>query len=104
MILEKSARHPNLRFWFWVGIIAFVGLQLYYARETLPLLILFGILFSVGAVMVLALYLLSHAGHVGLAKAEPYALSAVRAGRRGLGVVGAFSKKQFRRQNSEIIP
>jgi hypothetical protein len=104
MTPEKSARNLILTRFAWVGITAFVALQLYYVRETLPLLILFGLLFSVGASIVLVLYLVNHVGQVGFAKAEPYAISAARAGRRGLGVVGEFSKKQIRRQNSEIVP
>jgi hypothetical protein len=104
MTPEKTVRNPILTRFFWIGITAFVVLQLYYVRETLPLLILFGLLFSVGASIVLVLYLISHVGQVGLAKAEPYAISAARAGRRGLDAVGEFRKKQLRRQNSEIVP
>jgi hypothetical protein len=104
MTPEKSVRHPHLLRWFWVGIIAFVALQLYYVRETLPLLIIFGLFFSVGTSILFVLYLVGRAGEVSLAKAEPYAISAARAGRRGLGQVGEFSKKQFRRQHSENVP
>jgi len=103
MTPEKTVRNQLLTRFFWVGITAFVVLQLYFIRETLPLLILFGLLFFACALTVLVLYLLNHVGQVSFARAEPYAISAARAGRRGLGAVRNFSRKQFRRQHSENI-
>jgi hypothetical protein len=93
-----------VRVTFWIAVIALVALQLYYVREMLALLILFAAFFAVATAIVLALYLVNRAGQFSLSKAEPYAISAARAGRRGLGFVGEVSRKPFRRQHSETAP
>lgn len=104
MTPREMYRNRKVRRAFWIGVIALVALQLYYVREMLALLILFAVFFAVATGIVLALYLVNRAGQYSLSKAEPYAVSAARAGRRGLGFVGEVSKKPFRRQHSETAP
>jgi purine-cytosine permease-like protein len=104
MTTREIYRNPKVRRWFWVGVIALVALQLYYVREMLALLILFAAFFAVATAIVLALYLVNRAGQFSLSKVEPYAVSAARAGRRGLGFVGEVSRRPFRRQHSETAP
>jgi len=97
-------QNRKVRLWFWISVTALVGLQLYYVREMLALLILFAVFFAIVTGLVLLLYLINRAGQFSLSKAEPYAVSAARAGRRGLGFVGEVSRKSFRRQHSETAP
>ncbi|MGO9641745.1 MAG: hypothetical protein ACLP1Y_10630 [Candidatus Acidiferrales bacterium] len=104
MTSRKLYRNPNVRLGLWIGLVLLVAVPVYYVRQMLALLLIFAAFFFVATGIVFALYLISHAGQLSLAKAEPYALSAARAGRRGLGFVGDFSRKQFRRQNSETAP
>jgi len=104
MTARQMYRNPKVRRSFWIAVVVVVALQLYYVQELLALLILFAAFFAVATVLVLALYLVNHAGQVSLTKVEPYAVSVARAGRRGLGFVGEFSKKPFRRQHSETAP
>jgi len=104
MTARQMYRNPKVRRLFWIAVVAGVALQLYYVQELLALLILFAAFFAVATVLVLALYLVNHAGQFSLAKMEPYAVSVARAGRRGLGFLGEFSKKPFRRQHSETGP
>jgi len=104
MTPREIYRNRKVRVTFWIAVIALVALQLYYVREMLALLILFAAFFAVATAIVLALYLVNRAGQFSLSKAEPYAISAARAGRRGLGFVGEVSRKPFRRQHSETAP
>jgi len=104
MTPREIYQNRKVRLWFWVGVIALVALQLYYVREMLALLILFAVFFAIVTGLVLLLYLINRAGQFSLSKAEPYAVSAARAGRRGLGFVGEVSRKSFRRQHSETAP
>jgi hypothetical protein len=97
-------RNSKVQFGFWIGAIALAALQLYFVRQMLALLIIFAAFFFVAAGIVLALYLIHQVGQVILERTEPHVLLMARASRRGLGAVGELSKKQFRRQNSEVVP
>lgn len=97
-------RNPRVQLGFWIGAIALAALQLYFVRQMLALLVIFAAFFFVAAGIVLALYLIHQVGQFILVRTEPHILTMARASRRGLGSLGEFSKKQFRRQNSEVVP
>ena len=100
----QRARNPMMRIGFWIGAIVLAALPLYFVRQMLALLIIFAAFFFVAAGIVLALYLIHQAGQFILVRTEPHILTMARASRRGLGSLGEFSKKQFRRQNPEVVP
>jgi hypothetical protein len=86
---EKKARK-----WMWVGLAAFVALQIYFVQEMLAALILFTGVFVLFAIVALVLYVIDRAGQWGLGWAGHQA-------RRGLTVAEDISKKQIRRPRSE---
>lgn len=86
---DKKARK-----WMWIGLAAFVALQIYYVQELLAALILFTGVFVLFGLIVLALYFVDRAGQWGLGWAGHQA-------RRGITVAEEFSKKQHRRPRSE---
>ncbi|MGO9639956.1 MAG: hypothetical protein ACLP1Y_01445 [Candidatus Acidiferrales bacterium] len=104
MTTRELYRHPKVRLGFWIGLVLLAAVPLYYVREMLALLVLFAVFFAVVTTVALALYLVNYIGQAGLTKGEPYVRSVARASRRGLGFVGEFSKKPFRRQHSETAP
>jgi hypothetical protein len=104
MTPRELYRHPKVRLGFWIGLVLLAAVPLYYVREMLALLVLFAAFFAVVVTVALALYLVNYIGQAGLTKGESYVRSVARVGLRGLGTVGAFSKKPFRRQHSETAP
>ena len=86
---EKKARK-----WMWVGLAAFVALQIYFVQEMLAALVLFTGAFVVLALIALVFYLVDRAGQWGLGWAGHQAL-------RGLTLAEEISKKQLRRLRSE---
>jgi hypothetical protein len=86
---EKKARK-----WMWLGLAAFVALQIYFVQEMLAALVLFTGVFMVVALVALVLYLVDRAGQWGLGWAGSQA-------RRGLTMAEDLSKKQLRRPRSE---
>ncbi|MBZ5642405.1 MAG: hypothetical protein LAO19_06575 [Acidobacteriia bacterium] len=86
---EKKARK-----WMWVGLAAFVALQIYFVQEMLAALILFTGVFVIFALVALVLYLVDRAGQWGLGWAGNQA-------RRGMALAEDLSKKQLRRPRSE---
>ena len=78
----------------WLGLAAFVALQIYFVQEMLAALVLFTGVFVVVAFIALVLYLVDRAGQWGLGWAGNQA-------RRGLAVAEDLSKKQLRRPRSE---
>ena len=98
------SRNPMMRVGFWIGGVSLAALPLYWVRQMLAQLIIFAAFFFVAAGIVLALYFIHQVGQFILEWTEPHVLTMARASRRGLGSLGEFSKKQFRRQNSEVVP
>ncbi len=86
---ERKARK-----WLWIGLGAFVALQIYFVRELLAALILFTGLFIVCAVIALVFYLIDKASRWGLSAAGHQA-------KRALTAAEEISKKQLRRPRSE---
>lgn len=86
---EKKARR-----WMWVGLAAFVAVQIYFVQEMLAALILFTGVFVIFALVALVLYLVDRAGQWGLGWAGNQA-------RRGMALAEDLSKKQLRRPRSE---
>jgi cytosine/uracil/thiamine/allantoin permease len=86
---EKKARK-----WMWLGLAAFVALQIYFVQEMLAALFLFTGVFVLFAIVALVLYVIDRAGQRGLGWAGHQA-------RRGLTLAEDISKKQIRRPRSE---
>jgi cytosine/uracil/thiamine/allantoin permease len=96
MFSEKKARK-----WMWVGLVAFVALQVYFVQEMLAALLLFTGVFVIFAIGALAIYLVDRAGQWSLGWAGQRARPAVQLARRGWAAVEELSKKPFRRPRSE---
>ena len=89
---EKKARK-----WMWVGLAAFVALQIYFVQEMLAALVLFTGAFVVLALIALVFYLVDRAGQWGLGWAGHQAW-------RGLTRAEEISRRQLRRLRSETAP
>jgi len=87
----------------WVGLVAFVALQVYFVQEMLAALMLFAGVFAILATMALALYLIDRAGQWSLDKAEQHSRPALHLARRGWVLVADLSKKPFRHPRSEPV-
>jgi len=98
MFSEKKARK-----WMWMGLLAFVALQVYFVQEMLAALMLFAGVFAILATMALALYLIDRAGQWSLEWAGQYARPALQLARRGWVLVEDLSKKPFRHPRSEPV-
>jgi len=85
----------------WVGLAAFVALQIYFVQEMLAALMLFTGVFAVIAIVALILYLVDRAGQWSIGWAGQRARPAFQLARRGLALAEDLSKKPFRRPRSE---
>ena len=94
MKVSKVFSEPRARKWVWIGVVAFVALQIYFVQEMVAALVLFTGLFMVCALIALVLYLIDRAGRWGLEAAEHQA-------KRALVAAEEISKKQLRRPRSE---
>jgi hypothetical protein len=101
---EVKAKTKQARKWLWIGLAAFVALQIYLVQELLAAMILFSIIFVVVAVAALVIYLLDRAGQRTIDWAEPQTLKAAHAARKAIDRAEEFSKKQLHRQRSETAP
>ena len=93
---EKKARK-----WMWIGLAAFVALQMYFVQELLAALVLFTIAFAVFAIIALVLYVVDRAGQWGLGGAGQHSGPAIELARRGLALAEDLRKKSIRRPRSE---
>ena len=98
---REKLSESKARKWMWVGLVAFVGLQVYFVQEMLAALMLFTGAFVILAIAALVLYLLDPAGQWGLGWAEQHARPVAQLARRGWVAVEDFSKKPFHRPRSE---
>ena len=89
--------------WIWIGLTAFVALQMYFVQEMLAALVLFTIAFAVFAIIVLALYVVDRAGQWGFGWAGQHSGPAIELARRGFATAEDLSKKSFRRARSEPV-
>jgi cytosine/uracil/thiamine/allantoin permease len=96
MVSEKKARK-----WMWVGLAAFVALQIYFVQEMLAALLLFAGVFVIVAVIALLIYLVDRAGQWSIGWAGERARPAMQLARRGWILAEEISKKPFRRPRSE---
>jgi hypothetical protein len=92
--LSTLFTEPKARKWLWIGLAAFLALQIYFVQEMVVALVLFTGLFVLCALFALVLYLLDVAGRWGLGVAEQQA-------KRALVTAEEISKKQLRRPRSE---
>lgn len=100
---EKFSEN-KARKWMWLGLVAFVALQIYFVQEMLVALMLFTGVFVIFAIAALVLYLVDRAGQWGLGWAGEHARPAAQLARRGWAAAEDFSKKPFRRPRSETTP
>ena len=94
MKVSKIFSERKARKWLWIGLVAFVALQIYFVRELLAALVLFTGVFIVCALAALVFYLVDRASRWGLGLAENQA-------KRALVAAEEISKKQLRRPRSE---
>jgi hypothetical protein len=92
--VSKVFSEQKARKWMWIGLAAFVALQIYFVQEMLAALILFTGLFVVCALAALVFYLVDRASRWGLGHAEIQA-------KRAFVAAEELSKKQLRRPRSE---
>ena len=89
--------------WAWITLAVFVALQIYFVREMLAAELLFGLFFFIVLLIGLLVYLLKHAGELGLAFAKPFTGWLGRSARRGYALAEAISRKPFRHLRSESV-
>lgn len=94
MKVSKVFSEQKARKWMWIGLGAFVALQIYFVQEMLAALMLFTGLFVVCALAILVLFLIDRASRWGLTAAGHQA-------KRALTAAEEISKKQLRRPRSE---
>lgn len=70
--------------WVWIGLAALVAIQIYYVREMLAALVIFAVLFGIGAVIAFVLFLFDQVSQKTVEWAEPQAKRAAQAARRGV--------------------
>ena len=99
--LTEKISESKARKWMWIGLAAFVALQLYFVQAMLAALMLFTAVFGVLAVVALVLYLIDRIGQWGLGWAERHAQPVTQLARRGWAAAEDFSKKPFHRPRSE---
>ena len=99
--VSKVFIEKKVRKWMWVGLAAFVALQVYFVQEMLAALVLFTGVFVLFAIGALVIYLVDRAGQWSLGWAGERARPAMRLARRGWTLAEALSKKPFRRPRSE---
>ena len=90
----KLFREPRTQKWMWIGVAAFIALQIYFVQELIVALMLFTGLFVVCALVALALYLVDRASRWGISAAGHQA-------KRAIVAAEEISKKQLRRPRSE---
>ena len=78
----------------WIGLAAFIALQIYFVQELLVALMLFTGVFIICALVALVLYLIDRASRWGIGMAGQQA-------KRALVAAEELSKKQLRRPRSE---
>jgi hypothetical protein len=81
----------------WCLLAAALLFQAYYVQEMLAALVIFTILFVIGAIITGAIYLLGRAGETTVTLAEPVA-------RRGVAFAEELRQKAFRRPHSAPAP
>jgi hypothetical protein len=100
-VRQDEQSENKARRWMWGFLIALGALQIYYVQEMLAALFLFTLAFAFFAVIALAFYAANRASQASLARVEPVARVAARAGRRTFGFIEYLSKKPFRHPHSE---
>ena len=92
--VSQESHEKKARKWLWIGLGAFVALQIYFVQQLVVALMLFTGVFVLCAVVALAMYLVDRAGQWGLGWAGQHAKRAVVAAEE-------ISKRQLRRPRSE---
>ena len=101
MKVSHKFSEKKVRKWMWVGLAAFVALQVYFVQEMLAALVLFTGVFVIFAIIALVLYLVDQAGKWSIGWAGARVSPAMQIARRGWTLAEDLSKKPFRRPRSE---
>lgn len=94
MKVGQLFREPKTQKWMWIGVGAFIALQIYFVQELIVAFVLFTGLFVVCALIALVLYLVDRASRWGISAAGHQA-------KRAIVAAEEISKKQLRRPRSE---
>jgi cytosine/uracil/thiamine/allantoin permease len=100
---SQAFRGKKARKWMWIGLAAFVALQIYFVQEMLAALLLFTCAFIMIAILALVIYLVDSAGQWSLVWAGKHSRPAIHFARRGLVAVEEISKKQLHRPRSAPV-
>ncbi len=103
MKFGKVLSESKARKWMWIGLVAFLALQVYFVQELLAALMLFTGLFVILAIGALILYLIDRAGQMGLGWAAQRARPVGQLARRAWAAAEDLSKKPFHRPRSETV-
>jgi len=99
--IREKMSESKARKWMWIGLVAFVALQIYFVQEMLVALMLFTGVFVILALAALILYLADRASQWGLSWVGEHARPLAELARRGWAATEDFSKRPFRRPRSE---
>ncbi len=94
---SQKLRSDPWRKALWWLLAAALLFQTYYVREMLAALVIFTVIFAIGAIITGAIYLLGRAGETTAVMAEPVA-------RRGIALAEELRQKAFRRPHSAPAP
>lgn len=83
--------------WVWISLAALAAIQLYFVQEMIAALLLFTVLFSLVAGIVLIGFLVNRASQRTLKWAEPQSKQMARYARRGVALFESISKRPLHR-------
>ena len=99
-----SPKTKKARKWLWIGLAAFAAVQIYFVQELLAAMIIFSVIFVIGTVAALVIYVVDRAGQKTVKWAEPQTARAAQAARKAIIRAEELSKKQLHRQRSQTAP
>jgi len=80
----KWFRNKKIQKWLWFSLAALIAIQMYFVREMLAALLIFAVVFALGAAVVLVFFLFDQISQRTVEWAEPQAKRAAHAARRGV--------------------
>jgi hypothetical protein len=80
----KWFRNKKIQKWLWFSLAALIAIQMYFVREMLAALLIFAVVFALGAAVVFVFFLFDQISQRTVEWAEPQAKRAAHAARRGV--------------------
>ena len=80
----KWFRNKKIQKWLWFSLAALIAIHMYFVREMLAALLIFAVVFALGAAVVLVFFLFDQISQRTVEWAEPQAKRAAHAARRGV--------------------